>query len=49
MWTLLNLCRMEEAELIRKASVRRFMPAEDEFEQSRLLEAMVCYWAQNQA
>lgn len=47
MWTLLNLRRMEEAELIYKASVRKFKRAEDEFEQSCLLEAMGCYWAQN--
>lgn len=47
MWTLLNLRRMEEAELIYKASVRKFRRVEDEFEQSCLLEAMGCYWAQN--
>lgn len=48
MWTLLNLRRMEEAEPLYKASVRKFKRAEDEFEQSCLLEAMGCYWAQNQ-
>ena len=48
MWTLLNLRRMEEAELIYKASVRRFKRVEDdEFEESCLLEAIGCYWAQN--
>jgi hypothetical protein len=47
MWTLLNLRRMEEAELIYQASVRRFKRVEDdEFEQSCLLEAIGCYWAQ---
>jgi len=47
MWTLLNLRRIEEAEPIYKASVRRFKRVEDEFEQSCLLEAMGCYWAQS--
>lgn len=47
MWTLLNLRRIDEAEPIYKASVRRFKRVEDEFEQSCLLEAMGCYWAQN--
>ena len=47
MWTPLNLRRIEEAELIYKASIRRFKQAEDEFEQSCLLEAIGCYWAQN--
>ena len=47
MWTLLNLRRMEEAELIYKASVRKFKQVEDEVERSCLLEAIGCYWAQN--
>ena len=47
MWTLLNLRRIQEAEPIYKASVRKFRRVEDEFEQSCLLEAMGCYWAQN--
>ena len=47
MWTLLNLRRMEEAELIYKATIRKFRRVEDEFEQSCLLEAIGCYWAQN--
>ena len=47
MWTLLNLRRMEEAEPLYRASVRKFRRVEDEFEQSCLLEAMGCYWAQN--
>ena len=48
MWTLLNLRRMEAAEPLYRASVRKFRRVEDEFEQSCLLEAMGCYWAQNQ-
>ncbi|MEN9602616.1 MAG: hypothetical protein RIS56_2222 [Verrucomicrobiota bacterium] len=47
MWTLLHLRRMEEAELIYRASVRKFRRVEDEFEQSCLLEAIGSYWAQN--
>ena len=47
MWTLLNLRRMEEAGVLYKISIRRFKRAEDEFEQSCLLEAIGCYWAQN--
>ena len=47
MWTLLNLRRMEEAGLLYKISIRKFKRAEDEFEQSCLLEAIGCYWAQN--
>ena len=47
MWTLLNLRRMEEAEPLYRASVRKFKQVEDEVEQSCLLEAMGCYWAQN--
>ena len=48
MWTLLNLRQIEEAEPLYRASVRKFRRVEDEFEQSCLLEAMGCYWAQNQ-
>jgi len=47
MWTLLNLRRIEEAEPLYKASIRMFRRVEDEFEQSCLLEAIGCYWAQN--
>ncbi|MEN9574440.1 MAG: hypothetical protein RL514_2295 [Verrucomicrobiota bacterium] len=47
MWTLLNLRRMEEAEPLYRASIRKFRQVEDEFEQSCLLEAIGCYWAQN--
>lgn len=47
MWTLLNLRRMEEAEPLYRASIRKFKRAEEEFEQSCLLEAIGCYWAQN--
>ena len=47
MWTLLNLRRIQEAEPIYRASVRKFRRVEDEVEQSCLLEAMGCYWAQN--
>ncbi|MEN9677419.1 MAG: hypothetical protein RIS76_3315 [Verrucomicrobiota bacterium] len=47
MWTLLNLRRIQEAEPIYKASVRKFKRVEDEFDQSCLLEALGCYWAQN--
>lgn len=47
MWTLLNLRRMEEAEPLYRASVRKFKQVEAEVEQSCLLEAMGCYWAQN--
>ncbi|NBR87180.1 MAG: hypothetical protein EB141_16355 [Verrucomicrobia bacterium] len=43
MWTLLNLRRIEEAEPLYQASIRKFKRAEDEFEQSCLLEAMGCY------
>ena len=48
MWTLLNLRRIEEAEPLYRASVRKFRRVDDEFDQSCLLEAMGCYWAQNQ-
>ncbi len=49
MWTLLSLRRMEEAEVTYQVSVRRFRRVEeDEFEESCLLEAIGCYWAQNQ-